>query len=103
MVANPGVEKKMVAVEVLNEDDPPAGHKKPLPLGERLMRKKAVLSENARIVLEKRYLRRDESGVVTETPEELFYRVAENIASAEPLFNRETNPDQWTEKFYNMM
>ncbi|MBN1578127.1 MAG: vitamin B12-dependent ribonucleotide reductase [Chitinispirillaceae bacterium] len=103
MVANSRAEKKPIAAALYNEIDPPAEYEEPLSLKERLMRKKAVLSDNSRTVLGKRYLRRDESGAVIETPEDLFYRVAENIASAEHLFNRETNPDQWTEKFYNMM
>jgi ribonucleoside-diphosphate reductase alpha chain len=72
-------------------------------LKERLTRKKAAISDNARTVLEKRYLKKDDSGVVAETPEDLFFRVAENIASAEKQFNADANTDLWTEKFYNMM
>ena len=41
------------------------------------------LSDNARIVLERRYLAKDEAGRLTETPEQLFRRVANNIAEAE--------------------
>src|SRR3990170_549436 len=41
------------------------------------------LSDNARIVLERRYLAKDEAGRLTETPEQLFRRVADNIAEAE--------------------
>ncbi|HEV8574537.1 MAG TPA: ribonucleotide reductase N-terminal alpha domain-containing protein, partial [Dehalococcoidia bacterium] len=40
----------------------------------------ALLSDNARLVLERRYLARDDSGRSLETPEELFARVAHNIA-----------------------
>src|SRR5438552_10116670 len=43
------------------------------------------LSDNARLVLERRYLARDEAGELTETPEALFQRVAANIAEAERL------------------
>src|SRR5512140_772431 len=42
------------------------------------------LSENARHVLERRYLLRDEAGTVVERPEELFRRVARAVAAAEP-------------------
>ncbi len=42
-----------------------------------------ALSDNARTVLERRYLARDAQGRVIETPEELFWRVASNIAEAE--------------------
>ena len=45
------------------------------------------LSDNARIVLERRYLARDSSGTPMETPEQLFRRVAHNIAQAELLYN----------------
>ena len=41
-----------------------------------------LLTENARRVLEKRYLRKDERGRVVETPKELFARVAWNLALA---------------------
>jgi len=41
------------------------------------------LTANARVVLEQRYLARDESGRLVEKPEDLFRRVAHNIALAE--------------------
>ncbi|MBN2036554.1 MAG: vitamin B12-dependent ribonucleotide reductase [Chitinispirillaceae bacterium] len=72
-------------------------------LKERLTRKKVALSENARTVLEKRYLKKDDGGAVIEKTEDLFFRVAENIAHAEKIFNPDANIDLWTEKFYNLM
>ncbi|MCE7746884.1 MAG: TSCPD domain-containing protein [Candidatus Heimdallarchaeota archaeon] len=42
-----------------------------------------ILSKNAQIVLEKRYLLRDENNKVIETPEEMFNRVASSISSSE--------------------
>ncbi len=72
-------------------------------LKEKLTRKKANLTGNARTVLEKRYLKKDDSGKIVETPEDLFFRVAENIAGAERLFSTEESTDTWTEKFYNVM
>ncbi len=44
------------------------------------------LSDNARTVLERRYLAKDARGRLAETPEELFRRVARNIAEAEAPF-----------------
>ncbi len=41
------------------------------------------LSDNARVVLERRYLAKDAAGNLVETPEQLFRRVAHNIAQAE--------------------
>jgi ribonucleoside-diphosphate reductase alpha chain len=72
-------------------------------LKEKLTRKKANLTDNAKTVLEKRYLKKDDSGKIVETPEDLFFRVAENIAGAERLFSSEESTDIWTEKFYNVM
>ncbi|HEX9399214.1 MAG TPA: adenosylcobalamin-dependent ribonucleoside-diphosphate reductase [Anaeromyxobacter sp.] len=46
------------------------------------------LSDNARHVLERRYLLRDEGGAVVETPAELFRRVARAVARAEPEAER---------------
>ena len=72
-------------------------------LKERLLQKKAAISANARVVLEKRYLVKDDNGNPAETPEELFFRVAENIAGAETIFDAEANTDQWVERFYDVM
>src|SRR5688572_22877277 len=59
-----------------------------------------ALSENARTVLERRYLLRDNGGRVIETPEQLFARVAEGIAGAEPT---EALRDAWAQRYYDGM
>ncbi|MBE3036302.1 MAG: vitamin B12-dependent ribonucleotide reductase [Candidatus Atribacteria bacterium] len=46
------------------------------------------LSSNAIKVLEKRYLKRDEEGVLLETPLEMFVRVARNIVTAEKKYGK---------------
>lgn len=60
-----------------------------------------VLSENALTVLEKRYLVKEE-GKVVETPEDMFRRVARNIAQAEKNYPA-GDPDKWEEIFYQLM
>lgn len=59
------------------------------------------LSDNARTVLRKRYLLKDASGKIIETPEEMFMRVARHIADAEKFYGGQ--PDYWAEKYYDLM
>lgn len=66
-------------------------------------RERLVLSENARTVLERRYLRKDPEGRVIETPEEMFRRVARHIARAEAAYGDESRVREMEESFYRMM
>jgi ribonucleoside-diphosphate reductase alpha chain len=59
------------------------------------------LTENALKVLRARYLLKDEKGIVTETTDELFRRVARHIASAETLYGGD--PRDWQERFFSLM
>ena len=64
------------------------------------------LSDNARIVLERRYLAKDDSGRAVETPEQLFARVAHNIAQAESLYKSgsvDNSAALWEERFLALM
>lgn len=66
---------------------------------------KTKLSENALRVLESRYLRKDENGKLIETPQQLFQRVARNVASVEKIYNPSITDDelfQVEEKFFRM-
>ncbi|VVB72819.1 Vitamin B12-dependent ribonucleoside-diphosphate reductase [uncultured archaeon] len=59
------------------------------------------LSVNAVQVLKKRYLRRDERGMVVETPGEMFERVANHISQAETKYGRDDRP--YRASFLEMM
>ena len=59
------------------------------------------LSENSQAVLERRYLRKGTNGKAKETIEEMFFRVASHIASAE--LESGGNMEQTTETFYNLL
>ncbi len=62
------------------------------------------LSENALKVLERRYLKRDESGKVSETAEEMFRRVARAIAEAEKNYRKTVKEtSDLEEAFYRAM
>ncbi|MGB9629737.1 MAG: adenosylcobalamin-dependent ribonucleoside-diphosphate reductase, partial [Thermodesulfobacteriota bacterium] len=54
-------------------------------------------------ILEKRYLRKDAQGRVIESPEEMFWRVARNIAEAEHLYKNHLSPEALSEVFFRMM
>ena len=61
------------------------------------------ISENARAVLERRYLIRDEQGQPTETVEELFHRVADAIAAADTHFDPQADTAATAASFYQLM
>ncbi|MCP4682584.1 MAG: vitamin B12-dependent ribonucleotide reductase [Desulfobacterales bacterium] len=62
-----------------------------------------TLSDNARRVLERRYLRKDIKGKVVETPEEMFMRVAHHIATAEEKYGDAAYVKETEKVFYKMM
>ncbi len=61
------------------------------------------LTPNAMAVLEKRYLQKDLQGNVIETPEDLFRRVAHNIAQAEQFYHTSADLSSVEEMFYDLM
>ena len=61
------------------------------------------LTPNAITVLEKRYLQKDLRGNVIETPEELFRRVARNIAQADQIYPSQIDLNPIEEEFYFLM
>jgi ribonucleoside-diphosphate reductase alpha chain len=73
-------------------------------LNDYYLNKKVDLSENAVRVLERRYLKRDEEGVLLEKPLDMFIRVARNIASAEKKYGKTEQEIIHLEKqFFNIM
>ena len=59
----------------------------------------AALSENARIILEKRYLMKDDDGKSVEDPDGLFHRVSNAVAGGEKPEVRQI----WAARFYDLM
>lgn len=67
---------------------------------------KTKLAPNAVQVLENRYLQKNTQGKIIETPQQLFRRVASNIASAEKIYNSgldDTEIIRIKSKFFRMM
>lgn len=63
-----------------------------------------MFTANAKTVLERRYLAKDENGNIVETIEELFHRVASTIAKADAAYGSgEEDIAKLEERFYNMM
>ncbi len=60
-------------------------------------------TKNALTVLERRYLKRDQDGVVLETPAHMFRRVAGAIAAADRKFDAKADTKKLEEKFYDLM
>ncbi|MEN3012126.1 MAG: vitamin B12-dependent ribonucleotide reductase [Dictyoglomus thermophilum] len=65
--------------------------------------RKVELTEQALMILEKRYLKKDEKGNVIETPEEMFERVAETIAKVDLIYNPKADLEAIKNTFYDMM
>jgi ribonucleoside-diphosphate reductase alpha chain len=61
------------------------------------------LSDNAKTVLERRYLRKDTDGRPTETAAQMFRRVARHIAQAEKQYAPEADLQAVEEEFYDLM
>ena len=63
-----------------------------------------IINENAKIVLQRRYQRKDTEGIVYETVKELFWRVASAIAKEEAKYEKSsTKPAKLARDFYDLM
>ena len=64
----------------------------------------AEISANAKVILEKRYLRKDQHGEICETPDEMFHRVADALASPELDYGKtHEETKEIATDFYQMM
>ncbi len=68
-----------------------------------LPRTSLPLSNNALVVLARRYLKKDELGQVIETPEDMFRRVAKAIAKPDKKYDKNVDLKALEERFYNLM
>lgn len=70
---------------------------------ERNLEKHLDLTPNALTVLKKRYLKKDLKGQITETPLDMFRRVAKTVAKADLFYNPGADVEAMEEKFYQIM
>ena len=61
------------------------------------------ITVNALTVLKERYLLKDLHGKIIETPDDLFKRVAKNIAKADRKYNKTANLNEIAKEFYEVM
>jgi ribonucleoside-diphosphate reductase alpha chain len=62
------------------------------------------MSENARIILAKRYLKKDETGQPVEEAEQMFWRVARTVAAVDASYGASGGAvDQLAREFYRLM
>jgi len=61
------------------------------------------ISDNARCVLERRYLKKDDEGNVIEAPEAMLRRVADTIAAAELNYDPKADVGAVADEFYRVM
>lgn len=62
-----------------------------------------MIGKNARKVLERRYLAKDEQGNITESVEDMFRRVAHAVAAGDGLYDKKADVKKTEEKFYDLM
>ena len=92
LIANaPGDIRSRVARSLMTSDN---GNTSPIAVEDGL-----TLSDNARVILEQRYLRKDSEGNAVETPSGLFRRVASAVAEGES----EPLRTVWENRFYELL
>ncbi|MBX3080230.1 MAG: adenosylcobalamin-dependent ribonucleoside-diphosphate reductase [Anaerolineae bacterium] len=71
------------------------------PIPEDIRTRPIKLTDNARVVLQKRYVRRGEDGKPAETEQEMFWRVAYHVALAEAEFDEDV--EKYARLFYELL
>ncbi len=66
-------------------------------------RASVALTQNARVVLERRYLKKDRDGKVVEAPEDMFRRVARTIAEADLKFDPKADVTKTARRFETLL
>ncbi|MFP4474124.1 MAG: vitamin B12-dependent ribonucleotide reductase [Desulfatibacillaceae bacterium] len=61
------------------------------------------LTKNSMVVLERRYLKKDDNGNPVETPEEMFRRVARAVAEGDLVFDKNAGVDALEREFFEVM
>jgi ribonucleoside-diphosphate reductase alpha chain len=74
-----------------------------LPMEHSEIRGELPLSQNAVVVLKRRYLKKDERGEPTEAAPDMFRRVAETIAQVDRLYDEDADVAATAKKFYDLM
>ncbi len=77
-------------------------HQQALILGKDKSEETLTFTQEALRILERRYLLKDNTGSIVETPKEMLHRVAENIAYADTFYGMK-NVEETEEKFYHLM
>jgi len=94
LITDPGEAERLAEVHKIGCEIPVATESLPEP----------KLSENAKYISDTRYSRRDASGNAIETPKDLMWRVAYNIATADRLYGADKKQHIRTAtKFYKLM
>jgi len=92
----------MVGVQMLQHEGPPVTNEMKRKTREK-KEPPIQLSDNALVVLKKRYLKKNEKNEPIETPEELFWRVARAIAQGDASYEASQKVEETARKFHRLM
>ncbi|MBF0253382.1 MAG: vitamin B12-dependent ribonucleotide reductase [Candidatus Omnitrophica bacterium] len=70
---------------------------------DKVIKQKVDITENARTVLERRYLKKDSEGLPVESVEDMLFRVAKTLAAPDLGYDKDADVEKLAEEFYEMM